>query len=213
MVPSRPAVSIHTTASVGAGFSSLPSRVTPAAHIRARPASSGYGTPSHGLLCKPLLRPPSFPSRLRPERSASGSGVFFPRRESGRYGTMRAPRPHRASHSRTSSRPPSEVTREPWKSPSASRCKRAEKADSVAHPGGLILRNLFIAFDPTCIKTSEDSTRFSFSSRRNIVKHDTGAKTCLKKWWDTVGERIIQAPGPQNGRSGFWPAGAHQARL
>ena len=32
MVPSRPAVSIHPTASVGAVFSSLPSGATPAAH-------------------------------------------------------------------------------------------------------------------------------------------------------------------------------------
>src|SRR5215216_6982543 len=32
MVPSRPAVSIHPTASVGAFFSSLPSGATPAAH-------------------------------------------------------------------------------------------------------------------------------------------------------------------------------------
>jgi hypothetical protein len=66
MLSSRPAGSIHPTASVGAVFSSLPAGATPAAHTGARPASSGDGKPSRGLLFTPLLRHRSVPSLLRP---------------------------------------------------------------------------------------------------------------------------------------------------
>ena len=40
----------------------------------------------------------------------------LPRRESVRCWAMRSPKPRRSSNSRTRIRPPSEVTRDPWKS-------------------------------------------------------------------------------------------------
>jgi len=42
--------------------------------------------------------------------------VFLPRRSSMMFSVMSALNPKRSSNSRTNSRPPSEVTREPWKS-------------------------------------------------------------------------------------------------
>jgi hypothetical protein len=47
-------------------FSSLPSGATPAAHKGARPASSGYGKPSRGLMFTLFLRHLFVPSLLRP---------------------------------------------------------------------------------------------------------------------------------------------------
>ena len=49
-------------------------------------------------------------------RSATGNCVFLPRRESLRCSAMRSPKPNRSSNSRTRMTPPSEVTRDPWKS-------------------------------------------------------------------------------------------------
>ena len=49
------------------------------------------------------------------KRSASGNWVFFPR-GSARCRSMSSPKPNRSSNSRTKSKPPSEVTRAPWKS-------------------------------------------------------------------------------------------------
>jgi len=42
--------------------------------------------------------------------------VFFPRRSSMMFSVMSVLNPKRSSNSRTKSKPPSEVTREPWKS-------------------------------------------------------------------------------------------------
>jgi len=48
-------------------------------------------------------------------RSASGNCVFFPR-ESVKCCSISSLSPNRSSNSRTRTRPPSEVTRDPWKS-------------------------------------------------------------------------------------------------
>jgi hypothetical protein len=69
-LPFRPAGSVHPTASVGAVFSSFPSRATPAAHKGASPASSGYGKTGNCHIFKQFLSHLFVPSLLRP--------VWFP---------------------------------------------------------------------------------------------------------------------------------------
>ena len=58
------------------------------------------------------------PNRLYTDwrtRSARGSWVLRPQRESLRRRAISSPMPRRSSHSRTRIKPPSEVTRNPWK--------------------------------------------------------------------------------------------------
>jgi len=54
----------------------------------------------------------------------------------------------RSSSSRTRIRPPSEVTRDPWKSTFNEALKEAEMARFVFHPLGVDLQSVFIVLKP-----------------------------------------------------------------
>jgi hypothetical protein len=145
MLPSRPAGSIHPPASVGAGFSSLPSRTTPAAHPGARPASSGYGNPSHGLLCKPLLRHLSIPSRLRPVGFPCGSAPYPAGTGSAAIRRTMLPKSRRvrwlsanrrqSSRACVISRPPSSPTAAAHSSATTARSSSAAPSAATGSPG------------------------------------------------------------------------------